>query len=481
MQRIFTDIARRHPAYAGVSGRAPALRDEIFRDSWIMFWIFIMLVFGVLVVACANVANLFLSRGSARTGEIAIRFAVGATRRRITWQLLTEMTVYALFGGLIGVVIALQASRLLFDVIPPDFSFARDANIGWIMLVLSLAFVLVAVAVAGIGPALTLSRPNIFGQLKGSGRDGDPAGGGGMRRWLVAAEIAVAVVIVTTAALSIRSLDGLVRTPLGIAPAGLYVVDISRPSFARYNTPAKANAFFDRVGSLVRSTPGITAAAWSSTIPAISTPSVPFGIAGRTFAAGHEPVSLFGSVSPNVFGTMHTPLDAGRRFDARDRAGAAPVTIVSRAFARADFKSVRAALGGRITPAFSTYGVRAADRKKLVEEIVRVLKPYGWLFFKTFILDGDFHAKKLIEEHPDTGLDLKDPKTGASMHEPGEPNSYIHPRIGEFEHVYTETEIFETFREHFKIYKTMKSYKHFRDGKPYKRRTVSVYMEKKRE
>lgn len=124
--------------------------------------------------------------------------------------------------------------------------------------------------------------------------------------------------------------------------------------------------------------------------------------------------------------------------------------------------------------------LRADDRKKLVQEIVRVMKPYGWLFFKTFILDGDFHAKKLIEEHPDTGIDTKDEK-GKSLHIPGEPNSYIHPRIGEFEHVYTEDEIFETFREHFKIYKTMKSYKHYKDGKPFKRRTVSVYMEKLRE
>jgi SAM-dependent methyltransferase len=125
--------------------------------------------------------------------------------------------------------------------------------------------------------------------------------------------------------------------------------------------------------------------------------------------------------------------------------------------------------------------LRAKDRLNLVKEIVRVLKPYGWLYFKTFILEADFHAKRLIAEHPDPGIDYVDKETGATAHEPGEANSYIHPRIGEFEHVYTESEIFETFREYFKIYKTIKSYKHFRDGKPYKRRTVSVYMELKRE
>jgi predicted permease len=378
LRRVFAVLAQRYPAYAGVSARAPALRDEVFRDGGVMFLTFAIIVFGVLVVACANVANLFLSRGSARTGEIAVRFAVGATRRRVTWQLLTEMTVYASLGGVIAVVVAFEAEKYLFSALPADFSFARDANIGWTMLVLTFVFVLVAVAIAGIGPAFALSRPNIFGQLKGGGRETHRVGG--MRRWFVAGEIAVAVAIVTTATLSVRSLDGMVRKPLGISPAGLYVVDLSRPSFARYNTPAKANAFFDRVGSLVRSTPGITAAAWSSTIPTISTPSTLFDISGRTFARGHRPVSLFGSVSADVFATMHIPLIAGRLFNARDRSNGAPVTIVSRAFARAYFSSVAAAVGARVTPAYSTYGIRVAERKivGVVEDVRPNLNSEAW-------------------------------------------------------------------------------------------------------
>jgi hypothetical protein len=94
------------------------------------------------------------------------------------------------------------------------------------------------------------------------------------------------------------------------------------------------------------------------------------------------------------------------------------------------------------------------------------MKPYGWLLFKTFVLDADLHAKRLIAEHKDTE---------------GEENSYIHPRIGVFEHVFTEEELFNTFSPHFKIHKMIKSYKHFRDGKAYKRRTISVYLERNRE
>lgn len=104
------------------------------------------------------------------------------------------------------------------------------------------------------------------------------------------------------------------------------------------------------------------------------------------------------------------------------------------------------------------------ERTAMVSEVVRVLKPYGWFFFKTFILDGDKNAHMLIANSPG-----------------GEKNTYLHPRIGVSEHVWTEDEIYETFTPHFKIYKLIKSHKHIKDGKPYKRRTVSVYMEKKRD
>ena len=104
------------------------------------------------------------------------------------------------------------------------------------------------------------------------------------------------------------------------------------------------------------------------------------------------------------------------------------------------------------------------ERQKLVSEIARVIKPYGWFFFKTFILDGDQNAERLLERNPGH-----------------EKNTYIHPRIGVEEHVWTEDEIYEVFEPYFKIFKMIKSHKHVKDGKPFKRRTVSVYMERKRD
>lgn len=111
----------------------------------------------------------------------------------------------------------------------------------------------------------------------------------------------------------------------------------------------------------------------------------------------------------------------------------------------------------------ATHFLNEKQRGELVGEIVRVMKPYGWLFFKTFILEGDKNAERLLAEKP-----------------AGEKNSYIHPKIGVMEHVWTEEEIYETFSPYFKIYKMIKSHKHIKDGQPHKRRTISVYMEKKR-
>lgn len=128
----------------------------------------------------------------------------------------------------------------------------------------------------------------------------------------------------------------------------------------------------------------------------------------------------------------------------------------------------------------TSHFLRQKEREEYLLELVRVMKPYGWLLFKTFILDGDFHAKRLIQEHGDPGQILYDAKGNKIGSTTPEENSYIHPKIGEYEHVWTEAEIHEVFEPYFKIYKIIKSYKHIRDGKPYKRRTVSVYMEKKR-
>lgn len=113
----------------------------------------------------------------------------------------------------------------------------------------------------------------------------------------------------------------------------------------------------------------------------------------------------------------------------------------------------------------TSHFLKKEAREKYIKEVVRVLKPYGWLFFKSFLLDGDHNANRMIKEHP-----------------ADEEHSYIHPRIGVYEHVWTENELADLFSPYFKIYKMIKSHKHVTEkGKPWKRRTISLYLEKKRE
>lgn len=129
----------------------------------------------------------------------------------------------------------------------------------------------------------------------------------------------------------------------------------------------------------------------------------------------------------------------------------------------------------------TSHYLRQAERETYVKELARVMKPYGWLFFKTFILEGDLHIKRLIHEHPDRGEVITDEKGNIVGNLPAEENSYIHPKIGVYEHVFTESEIVDLYTPYFVIHKMLKSYKHIKDGKAFKRRTVSVYMERKRD
>jgi predicted permease len=374
LRRIFTSIAVQRPAYAGTSARAPLVADELYRDIGPVLWTFILVALGVLVVACANVANLFLSRGSVRATEIAVRFSLGATRRRVIWQLLTETMLYAIAGGAIGIVVAAFGSRALVNAVPPYFSFAREANVDWIVFGLTLVFIVVAAIVAGLGPALALSRPDVLDQLKGGGRGSDAARGGRMRRSLVVGEIAVAMAIVVTAALSVRTIDGMLHEPLGITPRGVYVADVVGLSWFRYNTAPKANAFSAKVQARIAQSPGIRAAAWTTLVPAVNTPSTAFEIVGRRAPTARKSIALSASVSPGAIQLLGIPLIGGRFFDARDRLGGAPVIIVSQSLARAYFGSVRAAIGARIIPDFSTYDLLMVPRT--IVGVVGDVRPY---------------------------------------------------------------------------------------------------------
>ena len=289
----------------------------------------------LLLIACANVANILLARGATRQKEIALRLALGAGRVRLVRQFLTESLLLALSGGGLGVLLALWALGPLRALVPEEVSggapLALDARVLAFTALVSLASALVF----GLFPALNLADQDLNGVLKEGGRG---AAGGARsnraRRVLVVTEIALAAMLLTCAGLLVRSLDRLLDVPLGFEPEKVLTAQLTLPQ-ARYPEKAQRATFVGRVLEQLGTSPEVESAAAISRLPlnsGRSTRSVE--VQGRTTpaAGGLDPDYLV--TSPGYFRSMGVPLLAGRDFDVRDAAGAQRVVIINATAAR---------------------------------------------------------------------------------------------------------------------------------------------------
>ncbi|HZX67928.1 MAG TPA: ADOP family duplicated permease [Candidatus Elarobacter sp.] len=338
-------------AYRGVTRVSPRLEwvtDAILGPIRPAMIAIVLAVLAVLTVACANVANLFLSRASSRSGEIATRFALGATRRRMVAQLLTETTLYVALGGLVGMAIAATIEHWLATTIeggaPP--AYLRHLDVDWVTLTATVGAVVVAALLAGIAPALALSRPNLLSALKGSDRS---AGGAGksLRAALVTLEVALAIAIVAGAAISSRSYLESANKPLGFDTHDLTLVFVSGASTHRYDSPARIDQFLAAVRRNVDGMPGIISSAWADDPPFIADGEINFDVRGGDYATSAEPAG-FNSVSDGYPRTLGIPVLAGRDFSPSDNASAGLVALVSRSFATRYLGGVSSAVGKRI-------------------------------------------------------------------------------------------------------------------------------------
>ncbi|HWR50982.1 MAG TPA: ABC transporter permease [Bryobacteraceae bacterium] len=291
----------------------------------------------VLLIACANIANLTLARGAARKHEVALRLAVGAGRWRLVRQLLTESLVIGVLGGVCGLFIALWGVDMLASFKPGD-SFAlggrpieipalNAVRLDGAVLGFNFTLALAAVMVFGLAPAIRASRVSLVTSLKH---------GGAPRLWrmgpgalLVAGEVALALVLVTGAGLMLNSMARLLRTPIGFEPQNVLSFRVSLPLDLK--EPA-ARAFQDALLQRAAALPGVEAAETSSSSPLarfhdISLLSVP----GR----GEERIEVgIHTVSPGLFGLLRIPVLRGRGFTAQDSPGAPWVALLSRTTAR---------------------------------------------------------------------------------------------------------------------------------------------------
>jgi putative ABC transport system permease protein len=299
-------------------------------------WVMLGAVAAVLLIGCANVANLLLSRAAAREREIGVRLALGAGRGRLVRQLLTESVLLAALGGALGVALAWAGLRVLTALAPADIPRLDEVAIDGVVLAVTAVVVLATGVAFGLVPALQSSRPDVFAALREGGRGGTAGQRGHLlRRLLAGAQVALVVVLLAGAGLLIRSFVELQRVRLGFRPDHLLTMEVALPA-AKYQTGPQRVAFYDALVERVRLLPGVEGAGAISSIFLSSTPnSTTFTIEGRARTPDIDNLEVpLDAVTSDYFRVMGIPLVRGRAFTTQDRADAPPVVIVNETMAR---------------------------------------------------------------------------------------------------------------------------------------------------
>jgi len=289
----------------------------------------------VLLIACANVTALFLSRLTSRQREIAVRQSLGATRATILRQFMVESIVFSVIAGFVGVLLALWAlsaiQSLVASQLPPNTQLTLD---GRALFFTALISAMTAILVGAV-PAVQAAQGPVVEVLKDNVRGSSTGRGGQYRALLIIGEVALSVVLLVGSALLLVSFVRLQRTAPGFDPAGIATAFVGIPA-SRYKTQDERTQFFEQVIERLRTEPGVTDAAAAINIPMNGfNPRSPYAVGGRPVPPlPQRAIAGFGVVSDAYFHLMRIPLVLGRTFDARDRSGSPGVCIINASFAR---------------------------------------------------------------------------------------------------------------------------------------------------
>jgi putative ABC transport system permease protein len=324
----------------------------------------------VLLIACANVANLLLARATLRAKEVAVRMALGAGRGRLLRQLLTESVLLALAGGVVGVTLAFGGLRALVASLPATVPRADEIGLDLPVLAATVGLSVLTGLVFGVAPAWRMLSPNLSEPLREGGR-GAVGHGHRLRDTLVVGEISLALVLLVGAGLLLRSFLKVMDADPGFRPAGVLTatLPLSAASLADH---AQRAAFLERVLEEARAMPGVEAA--GATLPLLGGWQSSFNVEGKPEPPpGQRPSADIARVSPDYFRAMGIRVREGRVFDARDRAEAPRVCVVDETFARTHWPG-RSPLGKRVK-----FGRLDDDRNPWLEVVgvVAHVKNYG--------------------------------------------------------------------------------------------------------
>ncbi len=285
----------------------------------------------VLLIACANIANLMLARGSGRSRELGIRAALGAGRRRVVRQLLTESLALSWIGGIAGMLLAVWAVDALVAIAPASAPRVGEIRLAWPVFGYAAALSTITGILFGIAPAMQASRGDLTQALKEGARGSAGGRGRALRHGLIAAEVALALVLLTGSGLLLRTFVRLQQADLGFDPQNVLVGGINPPR-TTYDTAERRRAFYDQVLERIAALPGVEKAALASVLPLSGDNDTDFRIEGRAGprTPSEAPVTWYRLVSAGYFEAMGMTLKRGRTFPAGE---AAPSVVVNETMA----------------------------------------------------------------------------------------------------------------------------------------------------
>jgi len=338
LDRIMERLGGEHPAdLRDVRIALEPLRRTVAGDTRTPLLALLGAVALVLLVACANVANLVIARAFGRERELAVRTALGAGRRRLVHQLVTESLVLAAFGGGLGLLVGLMGMELLTAFAPPGTPRLEEVGFDASVFAFALGATLLTGLLFGLVPALVVSRTPLTVALHEGGRGGSSAGRARLRSGLVVAELALGLALLVGAGLLIRTLGSLQRVDPGFRTAGVASGRVIFPT-AQYPEPERVAALLDEILARLESAPGVEAAGAVSVMPLSGGQTdVSYGVEGRLPPEGEEPAADYRVATPDYFEALEIPLLRGRLPRPGDDTRAPLVAVVSEELVRRAF------------------------------------------------------------------------------------------------------------------------------------------------
>ncbi|MBV9009702.1 MAG: ABC transporter permease [Verrucomicrobia bacterium] len=326
----------------GRTSFAISLSDDVVGDVRSALITLVAAVAAVLLIACANVANLLLARATGRRREIAIRTALGASRVRVMQQLLLESLLLALAGGVAGLVVASWGIDLLRWIGPSDMPRLDEVQINGALILFTLFAAILSTLLFAAIPALQASRPNVNESLQEGNRGAAGPESRRVRNLLVVSQVALSVLLLASAGLLIKSFNNLRTTNPGFDSSHVVTGEVILPAAKYSATPEKFQPFYDALIAKLRTLPGVESVGAAAPLPFSNNDRASsFWIEGRPDPGpGNHPNASHLVVAADYFHAMRIPLLAGRMFDARDSQDAPLVAMLNEAFARKFFPDV---------------------------------------------------------------------------------------------------------------------------------------------